>query len=86
MSRPWWRKTSKAWYATIDGKQELLCKAKSKPSADSETYAVGRAMAYALMNTFGMKMAAIFIFVTSTIGFRTGVLARWVSFVGFALV
>ena len=30
MSRPWWRKTNKAWYATIDGKQELLCKAKSK--------------------------------------------------------
>ena len=30
MSRPWWRKMNKAWYATIDGKQELLCKAKSK--------------------------------------------------------
>ena len=54
-------------------------------SADSETYAVGRAMAHALMNTFGMKMAAVFMFVTSTIGLRTAVLARWVSFVGFAL-
>jgi hypothetical protein len=54
-------------------------------SAGSETYAVGRSMAYALMNTFGMKMAAIFIFVTSTIGLRTAVFARWVSFVGFAL-
>jgi hypothetical protein len=37
------------------------------------------------MNTFGMKMAAIFVFVTSTIGLRTAVFARWVSFVGFAL-
>ena len=54
-------------------------------SADSETYAVGRAMAHALVNTFGMKMAAIFMFVTSMIGLRTGVLASWVSFVGFAL-
>jgi hypothetical protein len=53
-------------------------------SADSDTYAVGRAMAYTLMNTFGMKMAAIFMFVTSTIGLRTAVLVRWVSFVGFA--
>ena len=44
-------------------------------SADSETYAVGRSMAYALMNTVGMKMAAIFIFVTSTIGLRTAVFA-----------
>jgi hypothetical protein len=32
-----------------------------------------------------MKMAAIFMFVTSMIGFRTAVLARWVSIVGFAL-
>ena len=54
-------------------------------AADSETYVVGRAIAYSLMNTFGMKMAAIFMFVTSTIGLRTAVLASWVSFVGFAL-
>ena len=53
--------------------------------AGSDTYAVGRAMAYALVNTFGMKMAAIFMFVTSMIGLRTAVLSRWVSFVGFAL-
>jgi len=58
--------------------------AAGQSSANSETYAVGRAMAYALMNTFGMKMAAIFMFVTSMIGFRTAVLARWVSLVGFA--
>ena len=56
-----------------------------RPSAESETYAVGRAMAHALMNTFGMKMAAIFMFVTSSIGLRTATLARWVSLVGFAL-
>ncbi len=54
-------------------------------SAGSDTYAVGRATAYALVNTFGMKMAAIFMFVTSTIGLRTAVLSRWVSLVGFAL-
>jgi hypothetical protein len=36
------------------------------------------------MNTFGMRMAAVFMFVTSTIGLRTAVVARWVSFVGFA--
>ena len=56
-----------------------------QPSAGSETYAVGRAMAHTLMNTFGMKMAAVFMFVTSTIGLRTAVLARWVSMVGFGL-
>jgi len=50
----------------------------------SETYRVARGMAYALMNTFGMRMAAVFMFVTSTIGLRTAVVARWISFVGFA--
>jgi hypothetical protein len=50
----------------------------------SETYAVGRRTAYALMATCGLKMAAVFMSVTSTIGLRTGVLSRWVTFVGFA--
>jgi hypothetical protein len=56
----------------------------SRPQ-QSEVYRVCRGMCYTLMNTFGMKMAAVFMFVTSTIGLRTGVLARWVSFAGFAL-
>jgi len=30
MSKPWWRENNKAWYATIGGKQLLLCKAPSK--------------------------------------------------------
>jgi hypothetical protein len=51
--------------------------------AQSETYTVARRMAYALMNTFGMRMAAVFMFVTSSIGLRTAVLSRPVSFVGF---
>lgn len=51
--------------------------------AHSDAYAVGRAMAYALMNTFALKMAAVFIFATSTLGLRTGVFARWISFVGY---
>jgi hypothetical protein len=50
----------------------------------NEAYRLGRGMAYALMNTFGTKMAAVFMFTTSTIGLRTAFLARWVSFVGFA--
>jgi len=43
MSRPWWRKTNKAWYATIGGQQELLCKAPSKSD---------RTCSYAYRHTF----------------------------------
>ena len=51
---------------------------------ESESYRVGRIMVYELMNTFGIRMAAVFMFVTSTIGLRIAVLSRWVSFTGFA--
>lgn len=51
----------------------------------SETYAVGRAMGYALMNTFAVKMAAVFIIVTCSIGLRTAVFPRWMAFVGYVL-
>ena len=50
---------------------------------EGETYRVARGMAYSLMMTFSMKMAAVFMLVTSTIGLRTAVLSRWVSFVGY---
>ena len=50
----------------------------------SETYRVGRRLAYALMTTFGTRMAAVFMFATSTIGLRTAFLPRWLSYLGFA--
>ena len=37
------------------------------------------------MNTYAMKMAAVFIFVTSSIGLRTAFLPRWLAVVGFAV-
>jgi hypothetical protein len=53
--------------------------------AQSETYAFGRRIAYALMTTYAIKMAAVFMFVTSSIGIRTAFLPRWLAFIGFAI-
>lgn len=53
--------------------------------AQSPTYAACRSMVYALMNTFGVKMAAVFIIVSSVIGFRTGIFPRLMGFVGLAI-
>ena len=53
--------------------------------AGSEVYAVMRATAYVLMNTFAIKMAGVFMFVTSAIGLRTGVLPRGLAFSGYGL-
>lgn len=54
-------------------------------SAQSETYAVARRVTHLLMITYAMKMAATFVFVTSTIGFRTSFLPRWLALSGFAV-
>ena len=53
--------------------------------AQSETYAFARAVCYVLVNTYAVKMAAVFIIVTSTIGFRTAIFPRWMVFVGYLL-
>ena len=53
--------------------------------AESETYAVARATAYALMNTYAVKMAAVFIIVTSSIGLRTAAFPRWMAVIGYVL-
>jgi hypothetical protein len=51
----------------------------------TETFAFGRRIGYSLMNTFAIKMAAVFMFVTSSIVLRTAFLPRWLAFVGFAI-
>jgi hypothetical protein len=49
------------------------------------TYALARAQINVAMNTYGLKMAGVFMFSTSTILVRTGIVRRWISFLGFAL-
>lgn len=54
-------------------------------AVQSETYALSRRMSYMLMNPFGIRLAAVFMFVTSTIGLRTAFLPRWLAVIGFAM-
>jgi len=49
------------------------------------TYAMGRAQIYQTMNVYGIKMAAAFMFSTSTILLRTGIVPRWIALLGYAL-
>ncbi len=72
-------------FAAVSGARGLLDTFAAGLPDQNQTYRLGRGMAYTFMNTFGTRMAAVFMFVTSTIGLRTAVLAHWVSFVGFAL-
>jgi hypothetical protein len=49
------------------------------------TYALGRAQIYQSMNVYGIKMAGVFMFSTSTILLRTAIVPRWIAFLGYGL-
>ena len=48
-------------------------------------YALGRAQVYQSMNVYGIKMAGVFMFSTSTIFLRTRIVPRWIALLGYAL-
>ena len=52
---------------------------------DSGMYAYGRAVTYEIMNVYTMKMAAVFMITTCTLSLRTGIIPRWMAYLGLAL-
>ncbi len=57
----------------------------ARTGASPEGCTLGRSIAAILMNTYAMRMAAMFMFSTSSIGLRTGFVPRWLTFSGFAI-
>lgn len=49
------------------------------------SYALGRAQILQTMNIYGIKMAGVFMFSTSTILLRTSIVPRWIAFLGYGL-
>jgi hypothetical protein len=62
--------------ATTAGPGELI---------NSTTFRFARAAAYIVMNVYAIKMAAVFIFSTSTVVIYTTIAPRWIAFVGYGL-
>jgi hypothetical protein len=52
---------------------------------NSTTFHVARAIAYNLSNIYAIKMAAVFMFSTSTVALYTGLTPRWLAILGFVL-
>ena len=52
---------------------------------DSPAFALARAFAYTLVNVYAIRMAGIFMLITSTIALRTAFIARWMAAPGFAM-
>ena len=51
----------------------------------SATFQFARALAYALINVYVVKMAGVFMVTTSTIAIYTAIAPRWLAFFGYAL-
>ncbi len=63
-----------------------LAAAAANPSGSpAEAWTLGWAIAAALMNTYAMRMAAVFTISTSTIGLRTGFIPRGIALCGYAI-
>jgi len=52
---------------------------------ESGLYTFGRTVTYEIMNVYAMKMAGVFMITTSTLSLRTGIIPRWMAFLGLAL-
>ncbi len=74
-------------FTAVAGAQGLLHAVDLDPKLllASDAYRVNRATVFRLMNPFGIRMEAVLIFVTSSVGLRTGLMARWVSIAGFPI-
>jgi hypothetical protein len=51
----------------------------------SATFTSARAIVFEIMNIYAVKMAGVFMIATSTLALRTGFLARWIAWLGYAL-
>jgi hypothetical protein len=51
----------------------------------SGLYTFGRSLTYEIMTVYAMKMAGVFMLTTSTLALRTGILPRWMAYLGLLL-
>jgi hypothetical protein len=59
--------------------------ARSSGSSGPDTLALGRRVTSLLLNVYAMRMAAVFTITTVTIALRTGIIRRWLGFLGYAV-
>jgi hypothetical protein len=52
---------------------------------NSATFRFARAATYIIMNVYAIKMAAVFMFSTSTVVIYTGIAPRWIAYTGYLL-
>ena len=69
--------------AGIGGALLAAVKFEGQPVPSAETVVTVRALTFGFVFVYAMRMAAVFMIVTSTIGMRLGVFPRWLVAAGF---
>ena len=70
--------------AAMPGGIIIAYAAKPAELLGSPTFTFARAVTYEILNLYAVKMAAVFMISTSTLAIRTGIIARWIAFLGYA--
>jgi hypothetical protein len=71
--------------AAIAGAVILAHGAHAEALTESTTFTLARALSYGIMNVYAVKVAAVFMITTSTLAIYTGIAARWIAYLGYAL-
>jgi hypothetical protein len=72
-------------FAAAAGGMAVLCQSNAENLMDSNLFAFARAMTQQIIKVYGMRMAGVFMMLTSTLALRTGIFPRWIAFLGYAL-
>lgn len=71
--------------ATIGAVTLIASAAEPNDLTSSATFRFARAAAFIIANVYASKMAAVFMFSTSTVVIYTGIAPRWMAYIGFLL-
>jgi hypothetical protein len=50
----------------------------------SDTYTFARAVTYQILDVYAIKMAGVFMISSSSLWIRTGIIPRWIAYIGYA--
>jgi hypothetical protein len=71
--------------AAAAGAPVIAVKFQDAPVPSPDVVVLSRGLAYTFLYVYGVRAAAVFMIVVSTIGLRTGTLPRWLVKVGYAI-
>ena len=71
--------------AAVGGAVIMAHTAQPEAFTHSPTFALARALSYSVMSVYAVKVAGVFMITTSTIAVYTGIAARWIAYLGYAL-